>query len=154
MCLFWRKMCTKQDIFSIPFIIRQNHFFVRGHKQDLPHITCIFHLLKDVVKYFLVSAILHHISLTLPKSYCKISTFQPIFLCSSSLNGTIELCVCMLPGVSMIAVGVGSDIYDDELSGIASTDSQVFKVTDFASLQKIIGVLRDSICQGRKVLHK
>jgi len=54
----------------------------------------------------------------------------------------------------MIAVGVGSDIYDDELSGIASTDSQVFKVTDFASLQKIIGVLRDSICQGRKVLHK
>jgi len=37
---------------------------------------------------FLVSAILHHISLLrlLPKSYFKISTFQPNFLCSSSFN--------------------------------------------------------------------
>jgi len=37
---------------------------------------------------FLVSAVLHHISLLrlLPKSYFKISTFQPNFLCSSSFN--------------------------------------------------------------------
>ena len=37
---------------------------------------------------FLVSAILHHISLLrlLPKSYFKISTFQPNFLCSSSFK--------------------------------------------------------------------
>jgi len=54
-----------------------NHFLVHGHKKDLPHITCIFHLFKYVVKMFLVSANLHHISFLrlLPKSYFKISTF-------------------------------------------------------------------------------
>jgi len=38
--------------------------------------------------FCLVSAILHHISLLrlLPKSYFKISTFQPNFLCSSSFK--------------------------------------------------------------------
>ena len=83
-------MCTNQDISNIPLIMRGNHFLVHGHKKDLPHITCIFHLLKYVVKPFLVSAILHHISLQrlLPKSYFKISTFQPNFLCSSSFNTT------------------------------------------------------------------
>ena len=41
-------------------------------------------------KLFLVSAILHHISVLrlLPKSYFKISTFQPNCLCSSSIKGT------------------------------------------------------------------
>ena len=79
-------MCTHQDISNIPFIMRRIHFLVHGHKKDLPHFTCIFHLLKYVVKFVLVLAILHHISLLrlLPKSYFKISTFQPNFLCSSS----------------------------------------------------------------------
>ena len=65
-----------------------DHFLVHGHKKDLPHITCIFHLLKCEVKTFLVSAILHHISLLrlLPKSYLKISTFQPNFPCFKSFN--------------------------------------------------------------------
>jgi len=38
--------------------------------------------------FYLVSAIWHHISLLrlLPKSYFKISTFQPNFLCSSSFK--------------------------------------------------------------------
>ena len=78
-------MYTNQDISNIPFIMRGNHFLVHGHKKDLPHITCIFHLLKYVVNLVLVSAILHHISLLrlLPKSYFKIITFQPKFLCSS-----------------------------------------------------------------------
>ena len=68
--------------------MRGNHFLVHGQKKDLPPITCIFHLLKYVVKNVLVSAILHHISLLrlLPKSYFKTSTFQPNFLCSSSFN--------------------------------------------------------------------
>ena len=59
-------------------------YIVHGQKKDLPHFTCIFHLLKYVVKTFLVLAILHHISLLrlLPKSYFKISIFQPSFLCS------------------------------------------------------------------------
>jgi len=56
-------MCTNQYISNITLIVRGNHFLVHGHKKDLPHITCIFHLLKYVVNIFLVSAILHHISL-------------------------------------------------------------------------------------------
>ena len=72
--------------------MRGNHFLVHGHKKDLPHITCIFHLLKYAVNYVLVLAILHHISLLrlLPKSNFKISTFQPIFLCSSSFKVTYD----------------------------------------------------------------
>ena len=86
-------MCTNQDISNIPFIMMRKHFLVHGHKKDLPHNTCIFHLLKYVVNLFLVSAILHHISLLrlLPKSYFKMSTFQPNFLCSSSFNIMINL---------------------------------------------------------------
>jgi len=78
----------QKDISNIPFIMRGNHFLVHGHKKDLSHITCSFHLLKYVVKIVLVSAILHHISLLrlIPKSYFKISTFQPNFLCSSSFK--------------------------------------------------------------------
>ena len=81
-------MCTTQDISNIPFIIRGNHFRVHGHKKDLPHMTCIFHVFKYVVEIVLVSAILHHISLLrlLPKLYFKISTFQPNVLCSSSFK--------------------------------------------------------------------
>ena len=70
--LVLKKNVQKQkDISNIPFILRGNHFLVHGHKKDLPHITCTFHILKYVVKFFLVSAILHHISLLilLPKSY-------------------------------------------------------------------------------------
>jgi len=81
-------MCANHDISNIPFIMRGNHFLVHGHKKDLPHITCIFHLLKYVIKLFLVSSILHHISslFLLSKSYFKLSTFQPNFLCSSSFK--------------------------------------------------------------------
>ena len=39
----------------IPFIMRGNHFLVHGHKKELPHIACIFHLLKYVVNFFSVS---------------------------------------------------------------------------------------------------
>jgi len=68
--------------------MRGNHFLVHGHKKDLPQITCIFHLLKYVVKNVLMSAILHHISLQriLPKSHFRKNTFQPNFLCSSSFK--------------------------------------------------------------------
>ena len=68
--------------------MRGNHFLVHGHKKDLPHITCIYHLFKFDVNIVLVSAILHHISLPrlLLKTYFKISTFQPNFLCSSAFN--------------------------------------------------------------------
>jgi len=53
MCFFFeKKMCTNQDISNIPFIMNGNHFLVHGHKPELPHFTCIFHLLKYVVKIF------------------------------------------------------------------------------------------------------
>ena len=59
--------------FQIPIHYKGNHFLVHEHKQDLHHITCICHFLKDVVKNVLVSAILQHISLLrlLPKLYFK-----------------------------------------------------------------------------------
>jgi len=68
--------------------MRGNHFLVHGHKKHLPHIKCIFHFFKYVVKTFLVSAILHYISLLrlLPKSYFKISTFQPNFCALAPLS--------------------------------------------------------------------
>ena len=81
-------MCKTQDISNIPFIMSGNPFLVHGHKKhkkDLPHITCIFHLFKYVVKKCFSVAIFHHIFLLrlLPKSYFKISPFQPNFLCSN-----------------------------------------------------------------------
>ena len=88
------KMCTYQDISIIQFIMRGNHFFCPRTPKGftyVPHITCMFHLLKYVV-IFLVSAILHHISLLrrLPKSYFKISTIQLNFLCSSFVKFLVE----------------------------------------------------------------
>jgi len=73
--------------------MRGNHFLVHGHKKNLPHITFILRLKKYVV-IFLVSAILHHISLLrlLPKSYFKINTFQPNCLCSGSFNTANQTC--------------------------------------------------------------
>jgi len=73
--------------------MRANHFLVHGHKKDLPYITCIFHLLKYVVNFFLVSAILHHIPLLrlLPKSYSKMSTFQPNFGALAPLNAILHI---------------------------------------------------------------
>jgi len=81
-------MSTNQDISYISFIMRGNHFLVHGHKKDLPPNTCIFHLSKICSNFFLVSAMLLHISLLSlsPKPYFKISTFQPNYLCSSSLK--------------------------------------------------------------------
>ena len=50
----------------------------------------------------------------------------------------------------MIAVGVGTDIYEDELREIATSPRKVFK-SSFADLKNIIAQLRDKICQG--MLH-
>jgi hypothetical protein len=52
-------------------------------------------------------------------------------------------------GYTVISVGIGADIYSDELVDIASSPSQFFKVIDFASLSNIIAELRDRICQGK-----
>ena len=47
----------------------------------------------------------------------------------------------------MITVGVGSDIFMDELQQIATSPRKVFR-SDFAGLSDLIGQLRDLICQG------
>ena len=64
--------------------MRGNHFLVHGHKKDLPHIICMFDLLKYVVNFFSVSHFTSHFfaKTLIPKSYFKINTFQPNFLCS------------------------------------------------------------------------
>ena len=51
-----------------------------------------FSSLKYVINFFIVSAMLHHISLLrlLPKSYFKICTFQPIFCALAPLKS--DLC--------------------------------------------------------------
>jgi len=53
-----------------------------------------FSSFKICSQFFFVSAILHHISLLrlLPKSYFKISTFKPNFLCSSSFKMDLTNC--------------------------------------------------------------
>ena len=47
----------------------------------------------------------------------------------------------------MITVGIGSDIFMDELQQIATSPRKVFR-SDFAGLSDLIGQLRDLICQG------
>jgi len=73
-------------------IMSGNRFLVLGHKKDVD-VYLILHtfflsFLNMKSRKILVSAILHHIFLLrpLPKSYFKMSTFQPNFLCSSSFN--------------------------------------------------------------------
>jgi len=53
--LVFRKNVHTPGHSNIPFIIKGNHFRVHGHKKDLPHITCIFHVFKYVVNFFSVS---------------------------------------------------------------------------------------------------
>ncbi|KAH3753954.1 hypothetical protein DPMN_188609 [Dreissena polymorpha] len=59
----------------------------------------------------------------------------------------IQSMMAKADGVTMFAVGVGPDVFEDEMHNIASSGAQVFKVADFVSLQSIIKVLRDKICQ-------
>jgi len=74
--LVLKKNMHKPGHFQYTIYYEGKLFSCPRKKKDLPHITCVFHLLKYVVKFF-VSAILHHISLLrlLPKLYFKISTF-------------------------------------------------------------------------------
>ncbi|KAK3083273.1 hypothetical protein FSP39_018154 [Pinctada imbricata] len=51
-------------------------------------------------------------------------------------------------GISVIAIGVGTAIFRDELRQIASNPTQVFEVVDFEDLKQIITAMRDLICQG------
>jgi len=107
-------MCTNQDISKIPFIMRGNHFLVHGHKKDFPHITCIFYLLKYVVKdFFSVSHFTSHFFANLLDSYLnnisRYVLFNPIFCALAPLNcphtylATL-LRPCYDPGRSTVAM--------------------------------------------------
>jgi len=80
--------------------MRGNLFLVHGHNKDLPQITWIFHLFKYVVnESFSVSHFTSQFFLRrlLHKSYFKIVTFQPNFLCSSSFNKkALTYLLCLL----------------------------------------------------------
>lgn len=52
-------------------------------------------------------------------------------------------------GIVVIAVGVGTEIFRDELRQIATNERKLFEVSDFAALQRIIIAIRDLICQGK-----
>lgn len=52
-------------------------------------------------------------------------------------------------GIVVIAVGVGTQIFRDELRQIATNERKLFEVSDFAALQRIIIAIRDLICQGK-----
>lgn len=52
-------------------------------------------------------------------------------------------------GIVVIAVGVGTQIFRDELRQIATNERKLFEVSDFAALQQIIIAIRDLICQGK-----
>lgn len=54
-------------------------------------------------------------------------------------------------GVTMIAVGIGNEIFFDELQEIATSERKLFNVTDFRSLPGLVQSLRDSICWGECV---
>ena len=54
----------------------------------------------------------------------------------------------------MIAVGVGQDVFPEEMYNIATSRNQVFEVKGgFSTLRTIIGELRDMICQGESIVQ-
>jgi len=78
-------MCTNQDISNTEYTIHYKGKYCSCPRTRDLILHAFFIFILYVVKNFLVSAIFHHIYLPrlLPKSYFKISTFQPNFLCSS-----------------------------------------------------------------------
>jgi hypothetical protein len=52
-------------------------------------------------------------------------------------------------GITVIALGVGTAIFRDELRQIATSERKVFEVADFKTLHQIISAMRDLICQSK-----
>lgn len=59
-----------------------------------------------------------------------------------------EASLAKAEGITMIAIGVGTEIFQDELRQLASSPTQAFEVRDFSKLGEIINTMRDLICQG------
>ncbi|XP_052673852.1 uncharacterized protein LOC128155962 isoform X3 [Crassostrea angulata] len=61
-----------------------------------------------------------------------------------------EASLAKAEGITMIAIGVGTEIFQDELRQLASSPTQAFEVRDFSKLGEIINTMRDLICQEIK----
>lgn len=66
---------------------------------------------------------------------------------SSPQNTIAQAAMAKAEGTTLISVGVGTQIFSDELRQIASSTRKVFEVSDFRSLELIINAMRDLICQ-------
>lgn len=52
-------------------------------------------------------------------------------------------------GIVMLTVGVGHAISKVELSQIATSEREMFDVSDFSGLQGVIGILRKLLCKSK-----
>lgn len=69
---------------------------------------------------------------------------------SSSPKKTMEQArLAKSEGITVIAVGVGTQLFREELRQIATNERKLFTVSDFHALQQIIVALRNLICQGK-----
>ena len=88
-CVCFEENRAQTRTFSIYYsLLGEIIFLSTDTKRIYLILHAIFIFLNIQSRMFLVSAILHHISLLRlqPKSYIKIRTFQPNFLCSSSFK--------------------------------------------------------------------
>ena len=80
-----------------------------------------FSSFKICSQYFLIVSHLHHISYLklLPKSYFKISTFQPNFLCSSSFNVNLFV-TCLHVTLTLYNINLTWTLSQDQRNSNAS----------------------------------
>ncbi|WAR10991.1 MATN1-like protein [Mya arenaria] len=65
---------------------------------------------------------------------------------ASPRNTIIQAGIAKAQGITMISIGVGKDIFSEELRQIASGPNYVSEVADFKGLENIVNVLRNLIC--------
>ena len=67
----------------------------------------------------------------------------------------VDKCLCLrfkqagiakAQGINVIAIGVGTDIFSDELNQMASGPKYVSEVADFSALENTVNVMRNLIC--------
>lgn len=60
---------------------------------------------------------------------------------------SLQASLAKAEGLTVIAIGVGSAMFKDELENIASDQGKMFQVTRFQDLELIITAMRNLICQ-------
>lgn len=54
-------------------------------------------------------------------------------------------------GIRIIAVGVGNNVFEEELQEMATNQRKYYRAVDFAALQGIESDIRNMICRGRAI---